>query len=73
MTAQRFVKASTASPRAWFATLSLALLLAACGGGGADPGGDAGGDTPPPAATTLAFTLAPARAKLGVGDTALRR
>ena len=53
------------------ATAALALLLAACGGGGSDGGGDdgsdSGGSTPPPA-TTTPLTLAPARAKLGVGE-----
>ena len=55
------------STKAKFAAAAIALLLAACGGGG-DSGGDAGGNTPPPATTTPPFTLVPARAKLGVGE-----
>ena len=57
--------------RSTFASAVLALLLAACGGGGSDTGGGDGIDAPPPTTTAPQFTLAPARAKLGVGESTL--
>ena len=59
------------SSKAKCASAALALLLAACGGGGTDAGGDAGSDAPPPATTTPSFAVAPARAKVGVGESTL--
>ena len=59
------------SSKAKCASAALALLLAACGGGGTDAGGDAGSDAAPPATTTPSFAVAPARAKVGVGESTL--